>query len=644
MKNFKFSCLIVFLTLLSGAESLMGQAIFDTLNLKEFEVVDSYFLSGNTSRSQQIDSLHMTEFGQQDLGEMLSALTPAYVKSYGRGTMSTVSIRGAGAAHTQVLWEGFRLNSPMLGQVDFSQIPNALFTEVELLYGGSSMSNSAGAFGGSINLSSQNKTAQQDETIRLEQTAGSFNTWLTSLSVHLGMGKLTSKTNFIRQSSDNNFTYYNTAILPHEDMQQKDASFRNMGFMQQFDVEMGKNQHVFFSSWNQWSDRDLPPIMSNVYQLQEENQQDFTSRTLAGWKKTTQISAIEIKGAYFYEDYHYFLHTLSQDTSHSTVVLTDSKNLINSVFLVGNGLFELGSGFLLATQINLEYQWVESINYVDIKKRQTTQLMASLEKKWKEKLTMKLILRGEYSDEDYLPMLPYFGLNYQPFEGKWLSLRANISKNYKRPTLNELYFYPMGNENLNDESALETELGIDLNHHFGKQMFSAGFTAFYSSIDNYIQWLPSGFGPWEPSNIHSVLSRGVEVTLKGEGKVGNIRWTVATQYAYTHASESDSVVNAAQLPYIPRYQANGFLSASYHQYFMRWSTTYVGERSTTLNNEPDLPYYCLHHVTLGKNFALNKLFVETRLKIYNVFDIDYQAVRWRAMPGRYAEISVKIIW
>jgi len=151
-------------------------------------------------------------------------------------------------------------------------------------------------------------------------------------------------------------------------MQQKDASFRNMGFMQQFDVEMGKNQHVFFSSWNQWSDRDLPPIMSNVYQLQEENQQDFTSRTLAGWKKTTQISAIEIKGAYFYEDYHYFLHTLSQDTSHSTVVLTDSKNLINSVFLVGNGLFELGSGFLLATQINLEYQWVESINYAWISK------------------------------------------------------------------------------------------------------------------------------------------------------------------------------------------------------------------------------------------------------------------------------------
>ena len=48
----------------------------------------------------------------------------------------------------------------------------------------------------------------------------------------------------------------------------------------------------------------------------------------------------------------------------------------------------------------------------------------------------------------------------------------------------------------------------------------------------------------------------------------------------------------------------------------------------------------LNNISAGKKFKLKKLDFDIRIKIYNVFDVDYQAVLWRAMPGRNYEISL----
>jgi hypothetical protein len=41
---------------------------------------------------------------------------------------------------------------------------------------------------------------------------------------------------------------------------------------------------------------------------------------------------------------------------------------------------------------------------------------------------------------------------------------------------------------------------------------------------------------------------------------------------------------------------------------------------------------------------VGKTTLETRIKVYNLFDVSYQAVLWRAMPGRYAEAAVFLKW
>ena len=41
---------------------------------------------------------------------------------YKRQTLSTVAFRGTSPSHTQVTWNGMRINNPMLGMTDFSTI------------------------------------------------------------------------------------------------------------------------------------------------------------------------------------------------------------------------------------------------------------------------------------------------------------------------------------------------------------------------------------------------------------------------------------------------------------------------------------------------------------------------------------------
>ncbi len=78
---------------------------------------------------------------------------------------------------------------------------------------------------------------------------------------------------------------------------------------------------------------------------------------------------------------------------------------------------------------------------------------------------------------------------------------------------------------------------------------------------------------------------------------------------------------------------------------MGWNLLATGSRTTTMNPADSysnlLPAYILNDIQLGKKWVLKNIDVAVQLKLNNVFDVQYQAVIWRAMPGRNAELVVK---
>ena len=82
--------------------------------LKIFVVEES--LTPLQSFSSHQISVDSSTFGSLD--ELLEHNSPVYLKNYGQGQLATLSIRGNGASQTQLFWNGFKMNSPTLGQSD----------------------------------------------------------------------------------------------------------------------------------------------------------------------------------------------------------------------------------------------------------------------------------------------------------------------------------------------------------------------------------------------------------------------------------------------------------------------------------------------------------------------------------------------
>ena len=131
-------------------DNLIAQQLKDTIAIQEVKIIGKRKLEEAGLTITHVDTLAMQMMKTQNLTELLSSYSPVFMKSYGRGSTATASFRGTAPSHTQLYWNGIKLNSPMRGDVDFSMFPVYFIDEISLLHGGSSLQAGSGALGGSI--------------------------------------------------------------------------------------------------------------------------------------------------------------------------------------------------------------------------------------------------------------------------------------------------------------------------------------------------------------------------------------------------------------------------------------------------------------------------------------------------------------
>ena len=107
------------------------------------------------TQQTKFDSLVLKENIALSMADILTFNSSIFVKNYGRATLSTVSFRGTSPSHTQVSWNGMKINNPMLGMTDFSMIPSYFIDDASLLHGTSSVNETGGGLGGAVKLSTK---------------------------------------------------------------------------------------------------------------------------------------------------------------------------------------------------------------------------------------------------------------------------------------------------------------------------------------------------------------------------------------------------------------------------------------------------------------------------------------------------------
>ena len=97
-----------------------------------------------------------------------------------------------------------------------------------------------------------------------------------------------------------------------------------------------------------------------------------------------------------------------------------------------------------------------------------------------------------------------------------------------------------------------------------------------------------------------------------------------------------------QLMYLPAYTVNAMLHLSYSFYYVEMQNNFTGLRFTTTDHSTSLPAYDLVNITIGKRLEIMDDHSDIFIRCNNITNLDYQAIAWRPMPGRYFEFGLTI--
>lgn len=241
-----------------------------------------------------------------------------------------------------------------------------------------------------------------------------------------------------------------------------------------------------------------------------------------------------------------------------------------------------------------------------------------------EKFSFNGGLRLEHNSISGNEIIPQFGVSYLLLKN--LSLRANVSKGFRSPTIRELYLFPAPTPDLKPERMWSYEAGAQFSY---KNIFSIEPAVYYEEGSNIIQ--TGGVYPrLVLSNSGSFIIRGIEVSLFFK-PVKNFSLNAA--YAFTDPG------NLTQSSPAHRFTAESSLHFGYTG--LNLSYEYNGKLYGANNYMKKLPDYSL----LSASISINPLKqVSFYISAENIFDRAYQVVYEYPMPGRTYKAGLKFYY
>ncbi len=638
----------------------------ETQTLEEVQVSAFRRLRDTGVQQVTLDTTVLHRNVALSMSEILTQHSTLFVKTYGRATESTAEFRGTSPSHTQVLWNGMKINSPMLGTVDFSNIPAYFVDKANLLYGASSLTLTGGGLGGAVDMSTLPQF-NQGCLLQYIQGVGSFKTYDQYLRFTYGGERWSSSTRAVYSTSANDFKYTNYDKIGRPRERNKSGYFDDVHVMQDLYYNSPQKGRFALMAWYSYSLRGLPFLSvdyKNDTDFRNEHLQN-TLRAVSSWDKTFERWSLSVKGGYAYGDMDYDYSTTRSGTQTN---ITKSQTHSQQGYVQANADWMPRDNWLLTANASACYNHVNSKdrspfhigNNYNLGRMEYTM---SISAKWRpyKGLSFSTILREECYKRNFVPVIPALFAEYalasRPLKksGTFRSLfKASVARNYRYPSMDDLYYKPGGNPALRPEKGVTYDGGIECRVQQKAYSVKANLSAFDSYITDWILWTPNAKGYWQPSNLKKVHSYGMELTLTSEVRIKrDWRFSVMGNYAYTpsvNKSDRQTVNDASygkQLVYVPRHTANFLGTLSWKTWTLQYQWVFYSERFTTTSNEVSYitgrlkPYY-MNNVSLEKTFQWRKVHASLKGVVNNILGLEYVTVLSRPMAGRNVEFFLEI--
>ena len=657
---------------------LGAQRLSKGLHIPEVTIYGKRPMKDIGVQKTQMDSVVLKENIALSMADVLTFNSSIFVKSYGRATLSTVAFRGTSPSHTQVTWNGMRINNPMLGMTDFSMIPSYFIDDASLLHGTSSVNETGGGLGGSVKLSTQPADAD-GFGLQYIQGIGSFKTFDEFLRLTYGNEHWQSSTRLVYSSSPNDYSYRNHdkkenvydenmniigQYYPKE--KNRSGSFKDMHLLQEVYYNTRKGDRFGLNAWYIQSNRELPMLTTDYGDENdfENRQRENTFRGILSWDHMRENWKLGVKGGYIHTEMKY---DYKRDAGNGVMTsMTRSRSKVNTFYGQTEGEYYIGKKWLFTLNASAHQHFVESRDKNIIRQdgnkaivgysKGRTELSGSTSAKWQpnDRMGMSVVLREEMYGEDWTPLIPAFFIDGVVSKKGNIMFKASASRNFRFPTLNDLYFLPGGNPDLKRESGWTYDVGASF--AIGKEdvySWSGSINWFDSHVEDWILWLPTIKGFFSPKNIKDVHAYGIEmksdfsIVLKKDMQLslnGTLSWTPSINEGDPMSPADQSV--GKQLPYVPEWSSSITGRLTWKQWALLYKWCFYSERFTMSSNDISLtgklPAYFMSNLTLERSVETRWAELSLKGVVNNLFNEEYLSVLSRPMPRINFEFFIGI--
>ena len=550
--------------------------------------------------------------------ELLQGLS---TRSYGGpASINTVSLHGGNGDRIMVMIDGVPINNEQNGYTDISQIPTSLLDNIQLFPQGSSSRFGSSAMTGVLNVIPKNNK------ISFTHRQGSNNLIDNSISLNhkyklFSFGITTGVFNY-----KSNLSWTNTGIY--------NISEYLVGNSYDNIVNSIKQKYYYI-----WSKTHFSKLINvKLSQLSVFNNRIFTNNIFSGpIEHPTLDDHLNLQSLNLFNNYFNYTWSHRQNAMH--YVDSPPGYPIDANHIIDSYQQKLIFTYAIHT-IAFSNNYLNSIstNAINISKSYTS-IYYEFSPEFKN-TKLFLVARVEIDSSKYNTAYE-FTLNHS-LDNIINNIAFSISTNYKKPSLNDLYWQPFGNPNL------KTEYSDNMYFTMTNNLLNIMFTTklFYINYDNLIQWTPtSSGGLWSPENLLEADSYGWEQNIYySNSSIFKLNLNLQQNYTHNYDTSIDSVHYGKSLKYTPRNQISLLHSSHLNGYYLTTNIKYISERIRFYSNDDLLlPSYSIFDISVGKTFYINHIKTNISMIIDNLFDKKYQSVYGYPEIGRsfYFTISIE---
>lgn len=634
---------------------MSAQTDTTTLQIDEVQVVDSrkHHTLTSTAPLHVMDHGEMLRMGVTDMADALHRLPGITLRDYGgAGGMKTVSVRGFGAKHTGVSYDGVMLSECQSGEIDLSRYSLDNVGSLSLVIGDNDdifIPARQATTPASINI--QTMSLPTDDVrphLTTQLKFGSFGYVSPFLKYEQNMNErfaLSAVGEYIYAENDYPYTIKN-GIETIEDRRKNsrmNSGHGELNFLWTISPSDRLTGKVYYYD----NDRQLP---GQVFYYSNTSRETLRDRNLFGQlmyqKRLSEKLSLKLNGKFNWAA------SLYDDGMVASQIL-DANYWQREYYTSACLLYLPSDEWAFDYSVDYAHNNLNSTLDTDVRPYRNTLLQSATAKYRTQRLTVmgrllySLYLNGAKqgaSAEDMRRLSPSLSLSYLLLPN--LHVRASYKEIFRAPTFNENYFFHYGSKDLHPERTEQLNVGMTWLGDFGNTSLQTTLDGYYNMVKDMIVAVPFNMFVWNCVNVGKVRVLGLDFTLNASHQLTERQTlTLSGYYSYQRAqnrSNEESPYYDNQIAYTPEHSCSGALAWENPWVNVSTHLTTVSERWSTnehIDGTRVKGYYELG-ASAYRRFHVGRGVVELRLDLKNLTDKQYEIVGSYPMPGRSYQISL----